>query len=219
MKALVVALLLLVAACSGACGATVPTVQTVPSTPSVEAQIAGYRQRTFQVRVECPDSASTGSGVYLVADAGMGLFATAAHVADPGCTYSAGGTPLTLVSRDAEADLALLTAQTALVFPQLEAAQPWLGMPVVHVGYPVQNYLGGKTGLQVSRGHLLADYGERQRVSASFSFGSSGGPVFDEDGHLVGIAVAGYFMEGQPIDDQYIISPADRLMEMASEAW
>lgn len=95
---------------------------------------------------------------------------------------------------DAEADLAVLRVDSALeaavtVSSRSRAA---LGETVVAAGFPLGDLLGS---LNVTTGTVSSDSGiggdDRVfQLTAPVQPGSSGGPVLDEFGHLVGIVVA-----------------------------
>lgn len=178
--------------------------------------------RTVQVKGTCPDPERgwTGSGVWMGSRSAHGAYlATAAHVLPEaedlaaGCVLTVGGVELHVRAQNEGRDLALLWAP-GFVYEPLVAANPYLGMPVIAVGYPAQPLAGGTTALSVSRGVVLTvltkhDY----RVSASIYYGSSGGPLFDEQGRLVGITVGGRVSNGMVWDDQYLVAGADWLFE------
>lgn len=100
------------------------------------------------------------------------------------------------VERDAARDLALLK----LAMPASDAPRTVCPMPVVRnpddapigtavyvLGFPLNEDLGINGGLISS--HSAA--GNRWRTDSLITYGSSGGPAFDNTGALVGIAVAG----------------------------
>lgn len=171
--------------------------------------------RTRRVEVECPDGRrGWGSGVILGPahhNIGYMVVATAAHVVKKGCSHTIRTQPAVEIARDEEADVSLLLTPGFAWY--LESTRPWLGMPVVAVGWP--NQLKDDEGhLQVSRGWLLVDFGDRYKVSAQGFFGSSGGPVFDENGRLLGLLVSINVLFGMPVDGHYYVTPAARVVEM-----
>ena len=184
---------------------------------STERQaISQMVDRTRRVEVDCPNGRhGWGSGVLLGPAhhvLGHAVLATANHVAHDGCSITVRGQPAVVLSRDEKADIALLLIPAYSPW-YLEQSRPWLGMPVVTVGWPVQ--LKDDEGhLQVSRGHVEVDFGDRLKVSSPAFFGNSGGPVFDEDGKLVGLLVSMSVSFGYPIDGQYFATPASRVFEM-----
>lgn len=134
---------------------------------------------------------SSGTG-FVIARAG--LIASNAHVVD-GCARITlvDGTPLTVLVADDRRDLALLRA--ARDFPAalpLRAETPAeLGEPVLILGFPFGQTLG--TGLTVTNGIVTGMTGlggdrRRFQTNAAIQPGSSGGPVLDEQGRVIGIA-------------------------------
>lgn len=182
-----------------------------PRGPSDKALMNGLRARTVQIMLFCDGKRfGSGSGVLL----GGGYIATANHVAVYGCSVQILGKFVQVVERDPTHDVAIL------YHPQLSgqstrlSTKPYLGEPIVCVGWPVQYYASGRTMEQVSRGHVIVDYGKRIRVSCSFDFGSSGGPVWDEHGSLVGLMVAA----NTRLNDEYLVAPARAVQEALENA-
>jgi hypothetical protein len=172
--------------------------------------------RTRKIDIECPDGRQGwGSGVVLgPAHHALGyvVVATAAHVMKPGCDATVRGRAVVELARDEEADVSLVLMEGQGYWP-VELARPWLGMPLVAVGWPKQLYDG--TGhLQVSRGHLLTDLGDRFMMSTPGYFGNSGGPVFDSDGRLVGLFISMNVIFNMPVDGHYYLTPAKRVLAM-----
>jgi hypothetical protein len=99
-----------------------------------------------------------------------------------------------LVALDADDDLALLhvdtTFATAAVFR--DGGEPRAGEDVVAVGYPLNGLLADQvhvtTGSVSALAGLYNDVHELQ-MSAPVQPGSSGGPLFDASGHVVGVVV------------------------------
>lgn len=183
------------------------------SAPSHRQRMASFVDRTIKIDVDCPLTEGWGSGVRLgPAHAGGTIIATAAHVAKDGCTWTWRGIPLIRVAKDEDKDIALLVLLRAPL-PPLEESNPYLGMPIVTVGYPMQVF-NREAALQVSPGWLVAYVGDKYRVTSPTYFGNSGGPVFDERGCLVGLFVSASTYGGQPIDGSYYVTPADRVFEM-----
>lgn len=173
---------------------------------------------TVQVEVDCPDASGSGSGVVLgPVKMGGSIIATAAHVAREDCEITIGGAKAKIVHRDEAADWALvyspLVARRYVTY-----ADVYLGMSVVAVGYAWQR-LEQETDLQISVGELI-HIGGVYRVSASFYGGSSGGPVFDSKGRLVGLAVSylrianPHTTRPEPLDDHYYVTPGKPIIEM-----
>lgn len=207
-------LLFLLLALAGCQAGTMPPALG-PSSYDERAFMQGLVNITPQVSAACEDGNWTGSSVYMGLSSEGIVAATAAHVAEPGCLLTVGGLPATILDRDEDADVALLLVESANSVPQLYLSErAYLGMPVIVVGYPGQLY-DGKTHLQVTRGALSAFLDGRWKFDAPIRPGSSGGPVFDGDGRLVGLAVEGIFLGSRyQVDGEYFLTPADRLFEM-----
>lgn len=90
----------------------------------------------------------------------------------------------TITKVDTSADLALIQAESALPALTRASASPVVGDPVVVVGSPL-----GLDGT-VSTGIVSALRDAFLQFSAPVSPGSSGGPVVDRAGHVLGIARA-----------------------------
>ena len=100
-----------------------------------------------------------------------------------------------VVTKNVRSDLALLKADAApssiAVFRGGPA--PKLGDPVVAFGFPLPGLLSSEG--NVSTGILSAMSGIRNdvrfvQISAPVQPGSSGGPLLDSSGHVIGIVVA-----------------------------
>lgn len=206
MKHLLVLCLLAFAACAGR--------QVAPGQLGEEG-LSEMAKRTMRIDVFCKEGDGGGTGVLLGPDKrGRAIVATADHVARLGCETWVAGLKAEVVARDSLADVALLRVDAAAGIAVMREAPLYLGMPVVAMGYPLQFPTGG-TGFQVTRGYLVAKYVNRMRVSASFYYGSSGGPAFDEQGRLVGLTVSGYMINAvYPVADQYIVTPAAQVFHL-----
>lgn len=128
-----------------------------------------------------------------------GRVATARHVVD--CPRSlavelADGSlaPVRVVAMSEDHDLALLeiTGPRARVVPPIEAAlrEPRIGEAVLSIGFPVGPEGDGPHELAVTRGIVGQRTGGRLVHDALISPGSSGGPVLDRDGRVIGVSVA-----------------------------
>jgi S1-C subfamily serine protease len=97
----------------------------------------------------------------------------------------------TVVATDANADLALLQISEAchdITTVELEYAPPAEGESITVISNPQGSHW------KVTRGQAGAiwefkDSGKRMQITASILPGSSGGPVFNQQGHVIGIAV------------------------------
>lgn len=139
---------------------------------------------------------SSGSGV-LISSTGMVI--TNAHVID-GCgeidvgNRRLGRSPATVVAVDLWADLALLRSELSPDAGATLREQPiLLGEEVIVLGYPLPGVLG--SGVIVTQGIVsaasgLGDDSSKMQISAPIQPGSSGGPVFDSRGNVVGVVVS-----------------------------
>jgi S1-C subfamily serine protease len=134
---------------------------------------------------------SSGTG-FVIARAG--LIASNAHVI-AGCARITlvDGTPLTVLAADDRRDLALLRAarEFPVALPLRAEAPAELGESVLILGFPFGQTLG--TGLTVTNGIVTGMTGlggdrRRFQTNAAIQPGSSGGPVLDEQGRVIGIA-------------------------------
>lgn len=102
------------------------------------------------------------------------------------------GTPVKVVAKDARNDLALLRAEVGDLVPaRLRAGRNVrLGDDVIAIGYPLKGLLS--SGAVVTTGIVNAMTGVNDdtsafQISATVQPGSSGGPIFDRSGNVVGI--------------------------------
>lgn len=105
------------------------------------------------------------------------------------------GTPVKVVARDARNDLALLRVEGLDLPPvKLRAGRNVrLGDDIIAIGYPLKGVLS--SGAVVTSGIVNAMTGLKDdtsafQISATVQPGSSGGPIFDRSGNLVGIVRA-----------------------------
>ncbi len=105
------------------------------------------------------------------------------------------GMPVTVVARDTRNDLALLRVEGAdLPAVKLRAGRNVrLGDDIIAIGYPLKGILS--SGAVVTSGIVNALTGLKDdtsafQISATVQPGSSGGPIFDRSGNLVGIVRA-----------------------------
>ena len=196
--------LLLAALAVGSCQAGIPPLTTTPGRTDREF-IKSLRDRTVMVTSYCDGKlAGSGSGVLL----GGGWIVSANHVVPYGCVALVKGQLLMEMARDAEADLVLMRSP-ALKSPPIRWSDPYLGQEVICVGWSLQRFTN-LVGEQVTRGVYVADYSKRFRASCSWNSGSSGGPIFDKQGRLVGIAVSFF----PPFNDEYLATPAKAVEDL-----
>ena len=111
------------------------------------------------------------------------------------------GIPVRVVARDARNDLALLHADNVTLTPaRLRAGRNVrLGDDIIAIGYPLKGVLS--SGAVVTAGIVNAMTGLNDdtsafQISATVQPGSSGGPIFDRSGNLVGIVRARLLLTG-----------------------
>ncbi|MBX2799895.1 MAG: serine protease [Myxococcales bacterium] len=191
-------------------GATLSTC-SAPSTPGGIDTL-----RSAVVRIT--HGAGTGSGVVVSPD---GFVMTAAHVVSAGAStevsLSGGPTlPARRVRHDELRDVALLEIEGA-GFPcaPLRTDEPDVGDRVHVVGYPLGSTHSSATAGIVSA--LQPIDGRRWlQTDAAVNPGSSGGPLFDEQGRVVGIVSAK--MVGQSLEGLgYAVPTQDALRSLAVE--
>ena len=136
--------------------------------------------------------AGTGTAFFVSGD---GHALTNHHVVR-GCrriTTSAHG-EATVVFEDASADLALVRVEKAAPsWAQFRDAAPRLGEPVYVFGYPLYGMLstgGNFTSGLVSSLVGLRDDARRIQITAPIQPGNSGGPVLDQHGRVIAVAVS-----------------------------
>jgi tetratricopeptide (TPR) repeat protein len=178
--------ILLVAAASG---------WAIPQVTAQESGEAVYRKVADSVVLILVENAAhedVGQGSGFVIDGG--LIVTNAHVARQGTLFVKSGVfkaPCTVQKIDDANDLALLKPAITLSVPalRLQTAAPTSGARAFAIGNPrgLEKTIteGLITGLRTIDGT------EVLQMSASISPGSSGGPVVDADGAVIGVAVAG----------------------------
>jgi hypothetical protein len=137
-----------------------------------------------------------GSGVFISTD---GLFLTAAHVVE-GSTSLQVVTPQRTVSAkilqvDRANDVALLKCEGTFVPVQIRASgSVKLGQTVFTLGYPdiqIQGISPKMTKGEISSLTGFQDDPRQWQVSVPVQPGNSGGPLFDEQGNLIGLIEGG----------------------------
>jgi uncharacterized membrane protein (UPF0127 family) len=140
---------------------------------------------------------SSGSGAVI---GSQGEILTNAHVVE-GCVaitvrFSTGNSEAAvLVARDEKNDLAVIRSKTFIssVAAFRDGAPLRAGDTVVALGYPLSGLLATNANLSVGNVSALAGLGDDSRyvqISAPVQPGNSGGPLLDDNGHLVGIVTA-----------------------------
>jgi serine protease Do len=211
-RAVVVAALLAGTALGGVAGVTIPgyaqdaparapiqpsgTVHPIPDFADLVAQV---RPAVVSVTVKQDGSPreARGSGFIIDSD---GTVVTNNHVASAGDEYVvtlADGTdlPATLVGRDQRTDLAVLKVKASHPLPSLKLGDSSKVRPgewVVAVGNPFG--LGGTVtaGIVSALGRDIGagPYDQFLQVDAAINQGNSGGPLFTQDGKVVGVNTA-----------------------------
>jgi S1-C subfamily serine protease len=174
-------------ACDRLTGITGGEAGTLKKTEPEQARPAKPAVRTI----------SSGSGIVITSN---GLILTNEHVVrqcdslqvvlDSTRTVKA-----TLRAADAARDLALLAVEESfpLVAPVRQDTAPRLGETVAVVGYPLVHVLSAQP--NVSFGHVNSTVGVKgnpaqMQIDVPIQRGSSGGPVLDAAGNLIGIVVS-----------------------------
>lgn len=145
---------------------------------------------------DAPPKSSSGTGF---AVSRKGVILTNEHVV-PQCesikVVQSGKTyPASVITADKVNDLALLQTDKSNTHPLVfsKANRPSLGSDVTVLGYPLQGLLASS--LNVTTGVVSAQTGPGDdirfiQISAPVQPGNSGGPVLDNNGHVVGLVVA-----------------------------
>ncbi len=140
---------------------------------------------------------STGTGFFISRD---GHVLTNNHVVY-GCKSvaidrgSSGILPLRIVGQDTTEDLAILQ-QTGVTTPALDFRSPERalrpGETAIVIGYPLRSSLGALTVTEgiVSATESRGSNGSQFQMQTPIQSGNSGGPVFDNRGQVIGVAVA-----------------------------
>ncbi len=172
--------------------------QATQATATEEATADGFspeQQLAVRIRVETCDGWGTGSGWILSSNEVI----TNRHVAE-------GGTHIEVTTYDGRdyvvnssvialtPDLALLTLDEVFTHSAtLAQIDPKNGAPLTIVGYPLGSALTVEKGRYIgTEADVLGDSGEEVwLIDAHIEHGSSGSPVYDEDGNVVAIVYAG----------------------------
>jgi serine protease Do len=170
-----------------------------------------------------PKAVSVGSGFIID---GSGLIVTNNHVvenADKITVVLAGGDELpgTLVGHDEKTDLAVIRVKAGHDLPTV----PWgdsdkvqVGDWAVAIGNPFD--LGGTVtaGIVSARGRDIhsGPYDDFIQVDAAINRGNSGGPLFDQDGHVIGVNTAIYSPSGGNVGVGFAI-PANQAREVVAQ--
>ncbi|WP_044560116.1 trypsin-like peptidase domain-containing protein [Azospirillum sp. B4] len=168
--------------------------------------LATMQKGTVRLLCKADNKLATGSG-FLVGDADTRVVVTNLHVLTCGKNPKIGVLideaqviPATVLVADAGKDLALLRLAKAIDRPTVPLADTnkiQVGAPVIAIGFPGAADDVGQSASpiipSVSRGNIsrfvtLGDGGYRYvQHTAPTNPGNSGGPIFDNDGHVIGI--------------------------------
>jgi S1-C subfamily serine protease len=162
---------------------------------SVARCFHNLRARTKSIGKGTPYTIGSGSGIVVNE---MGDTLTAYHVV-VGCqrvhvsanTFEADAS---IVAKDAMLDLAVLrTISSVKTYARVKAETIALGEPAIAMGFPLSGVLS--SGTTVTSGIVNAkagmkDDGRMFQFSAPVQPGNSGGPVFDQNGNVMGIVVS-----------------------------
>src|ERR1700722_5968091 len=118
--------------------------------------------------------------------------------------------PAKLVGGDEKTDLALIKVESDKPLPYVtfaDASKVRVGQPVMAVGTPFG--LGGTvtTGIVSARGRDIhsGPYDDYIQTDAAINRGNSGGPLFDMDGHVIGINTAIFSPSGGSVGLSFAI--------------
>lgn len=159
-------------------------------------QVPAMVERTFRLAVDCPDDSDQDDTGGSAVRAGHHVVLTARHITDgrEECAYtgidSTGAEhPLLFVRQSDDFDAAVLAEAADL--DSADLVDPQVGEHVWVVGYP-QNPVTLEQVLKVTDGVVSAanDDDGQVGVTAAVYFGNSGGGVWNDQGQLVGLAVA-----------------------------
>lgn len=166
---------------------SVLSVEAAKPTPSVHKDVKSKDEEVLE--------ASSGSGFAVSSD---GYVITNNHVIE-GCqevaVYEGGrAVPATVVTYDLQNDLALLKGDfTPKTVFALSDDQPELLQDVYVAGYPFGNEISSS--IKVTKGIISSLTGignnfSNIQIDAALQVGNSGGPILDEMGNVVGVAVS-----------------------------
>lgn len=167
----------------------------------------------IEVRNTAGEPVGIGSGFLIEG----GRIVTNAHVVEPGRPHLRTGVvalPLSVERIDHAVDLAVLRSDAPIEAPplQLAVAEPEIGTKVFVLGNPHGLERTISEGILSGRRRLSGR--ELLQMTAPISPGSSGGPVVDAAGRVVGITV-GSFTEGQSLNFAIPVSELRRLLRSA----
>jgi tetratricopeptide (TPR) repeat protein len=150
---------------------------------------------------------------------GPHILATNAHVANAGAPVLAVGpvrVPLKVIRTDEKNDLALLSVDIDLTSTPLSLAldQPSPGQEIFAIGNP--EGLENTISQGIVSGVRTVDQSELIQITSPISHGSSGGPILNTRGEVIGVAV-GMFQDGQNLNFAVPIKYLRKLLDAKSE--
>ncbi len=164
-----------------------------------------------------------GSGFIVSAD---GVIVTNNHVVEHATSLSVtldDGTelPATIVGRDSRSDVAVIRVKADHALPAIDlgsSADVEPGQWVVAMGNPFG--LGGSVtaGIVSARGRDIGagPYDDFIQIDAPINHGNSGGPLFTQDGHVIGINTAIYSPSGGSVGIGFAI-PSDTVRKVVAQ--
>jgi S1-C subfamily serine protease len=163
------------------------------------------------------------SGFYVNAE---GWALTNRHVVEGCATVTVAGVPAVSVILDEGADLAAVHAPAAGIVPlRLRIWEPVAAEEVVVLGYPLAQILSGDVVITAGIVNAAAGPGGDTRfiqISAPIQPGSSGGPVLDAEGQVIGVTAAALseavFASAQAVNFAVTAAEALRFLDAADIA-
>jgi TPR repeat protein len=156
---------------------------------------ATSRGETGSAEVAGDEPKATGSGVFITAD---GVILSAAHVVKGASQVrvvtSQGNKAAKILKVDAANDVVILKCEGTFVSsPIVPSVGVRLGQMVFTLGFPNVGFQGFEPKLtkgEISSMGGIQDDPRQWQISAPVQPGNSGGPLFDENGNVVGVVVA-----------------------------
>lgn len=195
-------------ACGGEGGTPARPAITPAPTPTKEQVIERVRNAVAQITGKTKYE-STKGGTLTIINAEKGLAITNAHVVSGMTQIRAnfgknGTSPAGVVGVDTCSDLALVKIQNVpdgtLSMPFADPASIKPGVPVMTAGYPATSSTGSNAFVTITSGSITAESvrnanlgSARNRpklmvqTDAAINDGNSGGPLFNEQGQIIGI--------------------------------
>lgn len=188
---------------------------TVPSPAVSTSGFSTYERAALRVRNVGCGGVSSGSGFAI----GDHVFVTNRHVVGGAAllqvsTYDGRDLTVNTIGAAIVADLALVwTKETLPAKLQLALSNPPVGADVTAVGYPLGGELTTTSGkvLRYDKDPLGSSHLQMMYNSAPIEHGSSGSPLVNSSGKLVGVAYAGG-------GGQYVAVPVEALNQVLADS-